>query len=152
MISPTICVVIAAASCSMLGGEMDVEMRPAGGGADLLRHSLHEFSFAPLDLGGRAHEAGAALVRAEGGPGRESGGGGGDGGGGVGDTGRGGAGGDLAGHRVDALEGRGVRGGRVAAADHQRRIEHGAGPCAVLARFAFPQPSLRRFDQIHRRH
>ena len=71
MISPVICVVSAAASRRMTGGEMDIEAGPGRGRADLLGHRLGEMGRPHLEDVGGLHQKRAPLARTSLGPGRK---------------------------------------------------------------------------------
>ena len=107
------------------GGEMHVEAGPAGGGAGLGRHQLGELLCLRSEDVGGFQEDRAARVRAGGRPGRKGGGRGVGGALGVGDLGCGSAAGDIAGDRVEAVEGGAVGGGDVLVFEQEGDFVHG---------------------------
>ena len=110
------------------GGEHDVELRPAGGRADLTGHGVDEVAGALLQIGGGAKQPRAPLAGPERRPGGKGGGGGGYGARRVGRRGRRRAGRDLAGHRIEPLEASAFRRRNVLALDHQRDFSHDLSP------------------------
>ena len=101
-------------------------MAPRADRADFGGHQFGEFRALGVEQVGGLEQHGAPLARAERRPGRERrrrGVGGGDG---VGDGGRRRARRDVAGERIDPVEGAAVGGADVAIADHQVDVFHDA--------------------------
>ena len=131
MISPWIWVVIAPASRSMLAASMT--LNPAQGAVAPVSSIISVMNSADLAVHhvGGLHQDGAALARAGLRPALEGGGGGLDGGIGIGDAGGGGAGRELAGERIMALE---------AARPTRRRVPRRQSE----SRYPFPAPSFQK--------